>query len=186
MTKNHYKTFDIMFFCLLAFVLSLLSELLFKYLKISFYVDFGILIALILIVRWGFIGSISYVIYGIPIVLFRGNELYFSILNDSLIHMFLGLIVIGFKFYERDLIGKNFFITLIYILSSYLILIIVKSTTMLILNHNLLNNIYMYVASMLLSFVLVLLAFYFIGYFSDGLIIDMNKYLKERSDEVQN
>lgn len=184
MNQKHYKIFDVGFFCVLAFILSLVSELLFKNFKITFYVDFGILIALIAMMRWNYLGAISYLVYGIPMILFRGHDVWFSILFYGVIHLLIGLSVVGFKFYDKRRVGKSFLLTLIYILSSYIILILVKSAALLIVNQNILDNLYTYTASMLLSFVLVLLAFYFIGYFSDGLIIDMNDYFKETLDET--
>lgn len=184
MNQNHYKIFDIGFFCLLGFILSLVSELLFKNMKITFYVDFGILIALIVMMRWNAVGAISYVIYGIPMVLFRGQEVWFSIFFYCVIHGFIALSVIGFKFYDKRRVGKHFMTTLIYLITTFIILIVVKSVALLMIHPNILDNLYSYIGSMLLSFILVILAFYFIGHFSDGLITDMNDYFKETLDET--
>ena len=180
MSYAKYKFADLTIFIALALLFSFISE--YAYLKINnplVYLNFGLLISAIAIVRWGFWGSLAYAFSGIPLLIFRSGEaeLWFQILYYVFANMTIGISVLLFKFLGKDKIHKSFFHALLFLGVIFISVTIVKGVLLSFLAGDLFGQIYSYFLAESFNMVITVLAFVFINRFSDGLIVDMKSYI---------
>ena len=77
-----FQYFDLLFFSILAVVSEVMSHVLLEFWNSSFYFSFSMVLCLISMLRWGFVGTVVFVIGGIPDILLSacpfGPEFYFT------------------------------------------------------------------------------------------------------------
>lgn len=187
MSYSKYRFADLTVFSLLALLTSFISE--YAYIKLSnpmFYLNFGLLISTIAIVRWNHLGAITYVVAGIPMLLMR------TVIDAYWVHfgfyvvanLFVGGACLVFKFIDKQRISSSISHTLLYLFSAFLFVAIAKGFILAISGDNFLISVYSYLVAELFNMVITVIAFVFINRFGKGLIVDMYSYILDAQKET--
>lgn len=180
MSFKNYKFADLVIFSFLALLGSFISEYVFLQLEHPmFYLNFGLLIGAITLVRWNLWGTIPFVLSGVPMLIFRfgSGELWYQILFYVAANATLGLSFISFRFFDKNKIHTSFKFSLLYLMMVFLSVILGKSLVLTFSGEGFFTSVSEYIAAELFTFSITTLAFLFINKFSDGLVVDMKNYI---------
>jgi hypothetical protein len=180
---SKYRIFDLVLLAVLAVFCEVIGELLhIRYAGAGFYLSFSILIAIISMIRWGYWGTLVYVIAGIPMVFIHDGSLVENLLLYPFSYMFLGLANIFFIFVKRSKIKESAMLILCFTIIAYISVSIGKGISTYILTGVFLNGLLYYNVIQLFSFVMVFIVLLLIRN-SKGLLVDMEQYLIEVNTE---
>jgi hypothetical protein len=185
---KQYRLADLAVLSVLAFLASLVSELAFKQVTHSLvYVNFGLLIGIIAMVRWNGFGAIPFVLAGIPLYWFRHlpGDVLFQLLFYVFSNAAIGLSVLAFRFLKKATIGTTFLGSAFYLGIVYALLVLVKATVLWISGEAFFASIVVVFTTELLTFVITSLAFLFLARFGKGLIVDMKQYIIHAQEEAK-
>lgn len=186
MSLRQYCFADVMVFIFLAFATSFISEFFYKELPATLvYVNFGLLVSLIVIVRWGLIGVLAYVAAGLPMLIYRSGDaqLWFQIVYYILSNAVLLVLLIFFKWIKREWIHQSIKYASLYLFFAFMIITIFKGVILSLSGINLITAWISYSTAELFNFVMTWIAFIAINQFSEGLIIDMKYYIEQVQGE---
>ncbi len=180
MTLKQYRFADAMIFIILAFASSFISEYVYHLMPLKFYYfNLSMLVSLILIVRWGFVGAIAFAVSGIPVLLYRGGsaDMIFQVSFYILANLGIGLSILTFKWMNKNKIGHTFIHTLIYLLIAFTGLIILKGLFFIFIGVDPIQMSIQFFWGEAFNMIITVVLFLIIGKLSDGLIGDMTDYI---------
>ena len=171
---------------MMALVASLISE--YAYVKISnpmVYLNFGLLISAIAIVRWGFLGTIPYAFAGIPLLIFRSGDasLPFQISYYILANLAIGFSAFTFRFVDKRKIGQSLPHSIFYLLAAFMSVSLAKGAILSLAGDGFVTATYSYILAELFNLVITIIAFVFVNRFGKGLIVDMRTYIIDMQKE---
>lgn len=184
MSYKSYKFFDMTFFIFIAIIASVINELAFNKIgKNYFYINLSLLISLIAIIRWRYIGSICFI--------FGGLVKFFFEKNMDPIYKFFYYVLANISIFLIPLIFKNqitklkdsFKLSIIYIIVSVLIIGIFKALVVFIFEHNFWGFLYQYYAFDIFNTLITNIFYYLIYKFGNDLLSNMKEYLIKMQGE---
>ncbi|MCK7488613.1 MAG: hypothetical protein MZU97_26285 [Bacillus subtilis] len=132
MSLQQYRLADLAVLGVLAFLASLVSELAFRQVTHSLvYVNFGLLIGIIAIVRWNAPGTLMFVLAGVPVFLFRQipGDFWFQFGFYILANAGIGFSVVLFRYLKKDSVGTTFLGSLAFLSCVYILLVFFKTSS---------------------------------------------------------
>lgn len=172
-----YRLIDLILLSIIALIAEVMANvLLVFYPGAGYFLSFSILVAMIAIIRWGKVGSIVYVIAGLPMIFLGSGTLLENILIYPIANIFIILNSLIFKFLDRDKLKLNNFYLVLYVLVSYLCLSLGKGLGGFVINGSFLRNLYQYLVTHLFNIIMVFIALNLIKG-KDGLLVDMSVYI---------
>jgi signal transduction histidine kinase len=186
MNFNKYRFADLTVFSLMALAASFISE--YAYVKISnpmVYLNFGLLISAIAIVRWGVLGTIPYAFAGIPLLIFRSGDasLPFQISYYILANLAIGFSAFTFRFFDKGKIGQSLPYSIFFLFTAFVSVSLAKGAILAFAGDNFLTSVYSYFLAELFNMVMTMIAFLFVNRFGKGLIVDMRTYIIDMQKE---
>jgi hypothetical protein len=176
-TLEKYRLFDLTLLSILAICAEVMGKLLLDFFPgAGFYLSFSILVALIAIVRWGPIGTIVYVLVGVPMIFLQEGSIVENLILYPVANIFIVITCCFFKIIKRDTMKKNNFYILCYIVSAYVAVSIGKGFATFLMMGVFLNNIIYYFITQLFNMVMVFIGFLIIKN-KDSLLEKMDTYL---------
>ncbi len=148
MNYKTFRIFDIFLLSLLAITTEFLGYYLVGKLQTPFYLSFSTVITIIAMIRWGYIGSIVYIVSGICLLFTKGNISIYTIFYEVIAN---GFICLPFVFVKDTNISITKILKLI--LLCYITLSLGKGITMIIFDKVWLGF-YYYITSNLLIIIL--------------------------------
>lgn len=188
MKKSKFIMIDLTIFTILACVAEFLSGFMFNYFNSGFYMSFSLMITIIVIVRWKYLGIIPAICSGIVAMIM--NQ--FGIMTDKpmglgqcfayyvLANCFVILPILFYrKNFDESLNKKTNFI--IFILLSFLFIALGKGTVIFFVSHEW-DGFISYFATSLFTLVISLI---FLLLFKEktDLIVNMDRYIKDLQKE---
>lgn len=181
MSLKQYRFADVIVFIFLAFTTSFISEFLYRELPATLvYINFGLLVSLIAVVRWGIIGSITYMFAGIPLLIYRSgdSQLLFQLIYYVFANGAIFLVGILFHFIKRQSIHQSIKYASLYLMFAIVFITVIKGIVLSFSGLNIVTAWISYLTAELFNFVMTYLAFIAINQFSEGLITDMRYYIE--------
>lgn len=176
-TIEKYKLFDMT----LLMALTIFSEVIGKILSdmypdAGFYLSFSVLIALITIIRWGYVGALPYVVAGCIMVFLESGNIFDKILLYPVANAFLALTGIYVKKIGVSRIKENSFIALCYVIVGYASVSLGKGITVFFINRTFVEPMVFYFLSNLFNMLMVFIVFMLLKK-KEGLLENMSTYL---------
>lgn len=186
MTLKQYRFADVTVFIILAVGISFISEYLYSIMPIKYYYfNLSLLVSLILMVRWGWIGAVAFALSGIPVMVYRGGEanLFFQVLFYSISNLSIGLSWFILKKIDKQQLAKSFRLTLYYLMTAFIGIIVVKGMFMMVVGENPWLSALQFFIGESFNFFITTVLFILISKLSDELIVDMTDYLFQLQGE---
>lgn len=179
-TIEKYKIFDLILLSIIAVISEYIGSLIHTNLSgAGFQLSFSILIAMIAIIRWGEVGSVVYSTAGVVNLFIMDGNLFDKILLYPIANLFIILSTTLFKYFDRHRLNESKFRLLIYVILSYLSVAIGKGFATLVIERVFFGSIAIYMIGQLFNILITFLIFLIIRR-TDGLLVDMEMYFKER------
>lgn len=180
MTLEKYRTIDITMLSLLAAVFEFLGNYLAEKWSVSFSLSFASMIAIIGIFRWGYAGTVIYIVAGIPMVLMKQEEILDSLLFYVIGNSFIGIIPLLFRKLNYDRIRDHSLMFNAFIVLLCLSISLGKGIAFIIMGEP--QGIMAVLGAFLFTIVVNLILLNVLKR-TNGLITDMKEHIKKAQEE---
>lgn len=183
MDLKQYRQMDL----ILLSVLALITEIMGFYLHDAFpgvlyYLSFGVLIAVIAVIRWGAMGSVVYIVAGLPMVFLADNGVLVNILMYPVANSFILLAALLIaKRYRQKIIDDSVYL-LFYLVVTFAVLALGKGSMIFILGESFVGSTLMYFISQLFNLVMTFVILVLLKK-RQGLLEDMKQYFERMNVE---
>jgi hypothetical protein len=143
----------------------------------GFFLSFGVLIGIVAIFRWGTIGSIVFVVSGLPMVFLGQNPWYENILLYPVANVVIILAALMLVKVGQDKVLKEPLLLFIYVTIAFIIVAVSKGFIVFILGDSFLGSSIMYFLSQLFNLFMTYIVLVLIKK-RQGLLTDMTLYFE--------
>jgi len=151
-----YCKIDLSVLIILAIITQLSGYILnLKFPEANFYINFSILIGLLAIVRWGYLGVIVYVVAGLSMLFISDTSYLETILVYPFANAFIILALVFFKLFDVSKLKENNLVLILFILTIFVSVSIGKGIASFILGNQLISSILYYFTVNLFNVVMV-------------------------------
>lgn len=183
MDLKQYRMMDLGMLTVLAVIAEVMGDYLHKALPgAGFYLSFGVLIALVAIVRWGSIGSIVLVLASVPMVFLGPNSIGVNLLLYPVANAFVFIAGVAIVRIGREIIIADLLNMLLMIIGTYLTVALGKGLVVMVLGDALINGAVQYLLTNIFGIVMTYIVMVLIRK-RQGLLTDMKNYFEREQND---
>lgn len=189
-SRNKILYLDLIVFSFLAVISEFLGNYLLNFMNVGFCISFASLICLIAMVRWGAIGSITYILAGIPMIVISESTMNYSngFLYYVIANAFIVIPLLLWNKRDRNKLIDKWYKKILYPLVCLGFLSVGKGIAIVMITGEL-TGLVDFAGSMLFTLVINIILLFVLSK-RDDLICDMDKYIirevKNREEEKKN